>query len=46
MRTGIHAVSWAFERLAIVAGLLIFAVLIAYTVLVIGIVVQQALTGQ
>jgi hypothetical protein len=46
MQTGIHALGWAAERLAVVLGLLVFGVLLAYAVLVTVIVVIQAVTGQ
>lgn len=42
MQSGLHAVGLGFQRLGIVAGFLAFGVILAYAVLVFGIVAVQA----
>jgi hypothetical protein len=42
MHTGLHAIGWALPRLAIVLGLSVLAILLAYAVLVFVIVAIQA----
>jgi hypothetical protein len=42
MHTPLHAVGWALPRLAIVVGLSLFAIVLAYAVLVFFIVAVQA----
>ncbi len=42
MQTGLHAISWGLSRLAIVVGITVLAVILAYVVLVFVIVAIQA----
>jgi hypothetical protein len=42
MRAGLHAIGWGLPRLALALGVTVFAVLLAYCVLVFVIVAVQA----
>ncbi len=45
MHAGLHAIGWGLPRLAIVLGVTVFAVLLAYCFLVFMIVVLQAVAS-
>jgi hypothetical protein len=45
MHAGLHAIGWGLPRLAIAVGAAVFAVLLAYCVLVFVIVVVQAVAA-
>lgn len=45
MHTGLHALSWGLPRLAIALAATVFAVVIAYSVLVFVIVAVQAVAA-
>jgi hypothetical protein len=46
MQTGLHAISWGLQRLAITLGLLVVGVIFAYVIWVTLIIAGQALSGQ
>lgn len=45
MQTGLHAVGWGLQRLAIVLGVTVVAALLAYAILVFVMVTVQAVAG-
>lgn len=42
MQTGLHAIGWGLQRVAIVLGLLVLAAVLSYVTLVFVIVASQA----
>ena len=42
MLTGLHAIGWGLARLAIALGFTVMAIVVAYSILVFGIVAVQA----
>ena len=46
MQTGLHALTWGLQRLAIGIGAVVVLIFVSYVVVVLAVVVGQAWSGQ